>query len=167
MSHSRQIETPAHFEIPAKVDRPAEVQHQFDYENQNDAYMELLMACVNSIQGELGMQSTNALAAADMANGAAMSVSAMDIQLSNCAADLASLTGTDHSQDGSFSQALSEYQALQTWVSNMQQNLGNINQGASTELSNLTDAQKQLVGFAQVANDNKDSTNNNIATWGS
>ena len=131
------------------------------WKTQGNAYMLLLEASVDAIQDELKMTSETSKFVEDLATGAAASVDASNTALTKAEEKVHNAGGGDNLKT-----APSDLSVLQTQISQQNQELSNITQQGSGELSSLSQAQSQQVLAARVVNENSDSTNQNIAAWG-
>jgi len=93
------------------------------------------------------------------ANGASGQTKYLDDQLNAAVSSMSGLSGTD------LQKAQSKFQALQTSVSNTEQNYGNVVQGGTTTLNATQTAQQQFNSLANTPIQQKGYVNNLIMAW--
>ena len=126
-----------------------------------DVYSLLVRVCVNTQNNELVLDQVSSNGAQKKALAAADAIKAGDDLLTTCAEAMSGLTSDK------LTRAEASMQALQTKVSNINQNYSTVNDASSTIDSNLSQAQGQQMGVTQSALDGKNSQTSLLMTWAS
>jgi len=93
------------------------------------------------------------------ASGASAQTNVLDAQLTTLVSQMASATGTD------LQKQQANFQVQQTFVSNTEQNYGNVVQGATPILNGVQTAQTQLNQLSNTPIQQKGFVNNLITSW--
>lgn len=131
------------------------------YARQEDPALLLLMNSTGTQQAEMGIQGAVGDVVQDWSDGATSNISAGDSALSTIVSGMSGLTGS------ALQKANTNYQNVQTQVSNNNNLYSNVMQGGGTVLTNMTDVESQNLQFCSVASDLIGNVSNMLMGWGS
>ncbi|MBS0585504.1 MAG: hypothetical protein JSR76_04305 [Verrucomicrobia bacterium] len=147
------------FEGPAGIHDPKFQWSGHIWDLQQNPMLLLMEAYVKGIEGEIGIESSNAKVAQECAMAASSAIEEANNALANCADQIhtCGYTGSD---------ALAGFQVLQVKASTQAQNYQSVTQAQTTSISNESDDTGKLVTATRDVNNIQDSVLNNISVWG-